>query len=117
MGSTLSKPEPECTMVYYYCITYNENVIYVGRTFDFKRRMNKHKSASNRQPKYPWSTANNTPFNKRVREIGGWDMVTVKCVEKRLCKSRKEMCRREQHCIDKYRSPHLTNAILFIGTS
>ena len=104
-------------MVYYYCIIYNKNVIYVGRSFDFKGRMSSHKSATNNPPQYHHIARNNSRLYKRIREIGGWDMVSVKCLEQRLCKSRKEMSRREQRWIDKYRSHHLTNAILFIGDS
>ena len=117
MGSILSKPEPDGTIIYYYCITYQGNVIYVGRTLNFQHRMSSHRSATNNPPQYNHITRNNTPLYKRIREIGGWDQVSVKCLETRSCKSREEIGQREQYWIDMYKSCHLTNRILFIGNS
>ena len=112
MGSILSKPEPEYVALFYYKIVYRKRVIYVGRTFDFMRRSNEHKNASNKVPKYPWSTENNTPLYRRIRQIGGWDKVTMILLETRDEKCRYEMCARETHWIQRHLSKHLTNVIL-----
>ena len=112
MGSILSKPKPESTMVFYYSIVADNNVIYVGRTFDFKERCSSHKRSTNNPPRYQHLTYNNTPLYKRIRELGGWSKVSMNVLEQKICNSKEKMSLREEYWINKYESIHLTNVAL-----
>ena len=112
MGSVLSKPIGIMDMVFYYNIVAHDKVIYVGRTFDFNRRKQQHEYATNHPPPFSWSTKNNTKLYKTIRELGGWEKVSMNFLEHRKCKSKKEMSDREEYWIHKFKSPHLCNTHL-----
>ena len=103
-------------MVFYYSIVADGKVIYVGRTVNFNRRKQQHEYATNHPPAYSWITKNNTPLYKRIRELGGWEKVSMNFLEHRKCKSKFEINAGELYWINYYKSPHLCNRILFMTT-
>ena len=64
-----------------------DNLIYIGSTCDFKRRMSEHKSICNNIN----STKYNFKIYQTIRLHGGWDLFEKLVVQNVCCENRKEL--------------------------
>jgi len=83
----------------------NENLIYVGSTTNYEKRMMQHKQSVNnvKSPDY------NSRKSRVIRENGGWDCFKHEIIKRYPCKNVTEAYMYEQHVMNELNLNYLMN--------